>query len=94
MRPPREVARVRKDTVFGDGVFRWPGWRAWDEGVSSQDEALVFQGVLPGAAGDTGGVAGCRAVLALSMRETSEDGLAVYKGKYRGGDGACANAAR
>ena len=71
------MACAREDAVSGDGMLWRPGWRAGDEGVSSQEEALVFQGVLPGAAGDTGGVAGCRAVLALSMREKRTNGPAV-----------------
>lgn len=71
------MACVREDAVFGDGMLWRPGRRAGDEGISSQDEALVFQGVLPGAAGNAGGVAGCRAVLALSMREKRTNGSAV-----------------
>ena len=71
------MACAREDAVPGRGMLWWPGRRVRDEGVSPQDEALVFQGVLPGAAGDTGGVAGCRAVLALSMREKRTNGPAV-----------------
>ena len=67
------MARAGENAVSCHGVLWRSGRRAGDEGVSSQDHALVFQGVLSGAAGDAGGAAGCRAVLALSMRETSED---------------------
>ena len=67
--PPGQMARAGKDVVPGDGVLRRPGRRTGDEGISSQDKALVFQGILPGVTGDTGGVTGRRAILALSMRE-------------------------
>ena len=46
-----EVARTGKDAVFGDGVLWRTGRCAGDEGVPSQDAALVFQGVLSGAVG-------------------------------------------
>ena len=45
------MARTGKDAVFGDGVLRRTGRRAGDEGVPSQDTALVFQGVFSGAVG-------------------------------------------
>ena len=49
MCPSGEVARTGKDAVFSDGVLWRTGRRAGHEGVSSQDAALVFQGVLPSA---------------------------------------------
>ena len=44
------MARTGKDAVFGDGVLWRTGRRAGHEGISSQDAALVFQGVFPGSA--------------------------------------------
>ena len=46
--PTGQMACVGKDAVPGDGVLRRPGRRAGNEGISPQDEALVFQGVFPG----------------------------------------------
>ena len=45
------MARIGKDAVSGDGVLWRTGRRAGHEGVSSQDAALVFPGILSGAAG-------------------------------------------
>lgn len=47
------MACPRETAVLGYGVLWWTGRRAWHEGVPSQDAALVFQGVLPGAVSDT-----------------------------------------
>ena len=62
MRSPREVACTRETAVPDDGVLWRTGRRAGDEGVPSQDAALVFQGVLPGIVDRAGYPAGCRYV--------------------------------
>ena len=58
MCPSGKVARTGKNAVFGDGVLWRTGRCAGDEGVPSQDAALVFQGVLPGVADRAGRPAG------------------------------------
>ena len=42
---------IGEDVVPDDCLLRRTGRRAGHEGVPSQDAALVFQGVLPGAVG-------------------------------------------
>lgn len=66
MCPSREVARSGKDAVFGDGVLWRTGRCARDEGVPPQDEALVFQGVLPSFADRSGRLVGCRYIHTVS----------------------------
>ena len=53
--------------MSGDSVLWWIGRRAGHESVSSQDEALVFQGVLSGAADLTDRLAGCRYIHTVSL---------------------------
>lgn len=64
VRSSGQVARTGKDAVFGDGVLRRTGRRARHEGVSSQDAALVLQGVFSCAAGYTGSCSNSRGVFA------------------------------
>lgn len=61
--PVRESGAYRKKRCFCDGVLWRTGRCAGDEGVPSQDAALVLQGVLPGAVDCTDCRTCCRCVL-------------------------------
>ena len=62
------MARTGKEAVFGDGVLRRTRWCAGHEGVPSQDAALVFQGILPGAADTTDSCTHCRGIFVDAIR--------------------------
>ena len=49
----RESGATGKDAVLGDGMLWRTGWRAGNEGVPSQDAALIFHAVLTSAADRT-----------------------------------------
>ena len=77
MCPSGQVARTGKDAVFGNGVLWRTGRRAGHEGVPSQDAALVFQGVLPGAVDRADCPVGGWRVPVDAMKHSTESGFAV-----------------
>ena len=66
---------IGEGVVPDDGLLWRTGRCAWDEGVSSQDAALVFQGVLPGAVGRADCPAGGWCVPADAMRGSTDSAL-------------------
>ena len=79
MRPSGEVARTGKDAVFGYGLLWRTGRFARDEGVPSQNAALVFQGILPGVADCTNHLAGGGCV--YSEIRNTRDGSTIHDAK-------------
>ena len=62
---------IGEGVVPDDGLLWRTGRCAWDEGVSSQDAALAFQGVLPGAVGRADCSVDDRHVSVDAMKQTN-----------------------